>query len=118
MIDQQQLPGYIEQTMPELSGMCNKANCASTYDIVRQMLQYTTKQIVQQNTSAAKQCLQLAAKLYTKGNKAVKNAIENVFVYSFTHAFFQDEARKKALMEIVPDSLYQLYRKQILYSHL
>ena len=118
MISQQELPGYIDKTMPELSGICNQEQCRNAYDIVRQMLKYTTAQVVQHNISAAKQCLKLAESLYRKGNATIKSAIENVYVYSFSHAFFHDERKRKELLEIVPVSLYELYKKQVINSHL
>lgn len=118
MINQQELPGYIQQSIPELSGMCNKANCSSPYDIAGQMVKYTTNNILQHDLNHAKECLTLAEHLYLKGNVAIKNAIENVFVYSFSHTFFHDEVKRKKLMDILPASLYKLYKKQVLYSHL
>jgi len=68
--------------------------------------------------AAAQKCFTLAAKLYKKGNVAVKNAIENVYVYSFSHAFFHDEQKRKEVMEIIPLPLYELYKKQVINSHL
>ena len=118
MIDQTELPGYIKKTLPELSGICEKENCRNAYDIVREMLKYTTSQVLEHNMKAAKSCLLLAANLYSKGNAVVKNAIENVYVYSFSHAFFHDDKRRKEILAIVPDSLYSLYKKQVINSHL
>jgi hypothetical protein len=90
----------------------------NVYDIVRHMLKYTKSQIIRHNVAAAQKCMSLAEQLYYKGNNAVKNAIENVFVFSFSHAFFHDEDSKKTMMKIVPDSLYKLYKKQLVNSHL
>jgi hypothetical protein len=118
MINQENLPGYIGKEIPELSGICEQENCRNVYDIVKQMLRYTTAQVLTHNISAAKQCLCLAEKLYKKGNAVVKNAIENVFVYSFSHAFFHDSRKRKEVMDIVPASLYELYKKQVINSHL
>jgi len=118
MISQQELPAYIDKAMPELSGICSKEQCRNAYDVVRQMLKYTTAQVVVHNVQAARQCLKLAENLYHKGNATIKSAIENVYVYSFSHAFFHDEKKRKELMEIVPASLYELYKKQMINSHL
>jgi hypothetical protein len=118
MISQKELPAVIERSIPELSGVWEKEKCENTYDIVRQMLKYTIYQVLNHNMKAAKKCLTLAEQLYKKGNTAIKNAIENVYVYSFSHAFFYDEKKKKEVMEIVPLSLYELYKKQVINSHL
>jgi hypothetical protein len=118
MISQEELPSFIEKSIPELSGVIKKNKCKNAYDVVRQMLTYTTSQVVKHNLDAAKKCLLLAAQLYKKGNAHVKNAIENVYVYSFSHAFFHDEEKRKQMMEIIPLPLYELYKKQVINSHL
>jgi len=118
MLSPEELPEYINRSYPELSAVCGKDNCNNIYDVVRQLLKYTSKQIRQHNTVAARKCLSLADNLHKKGNTAIRNAIENVFIYSFTHAFFTDEKQRQEILGIVPDSLYALYKKQVLYSHL
>ena len=118
MIDQQELPAYIGKAMPELSQTIVQQDCKNVYDIVKEMITYTSTQVVQHNTAATKKCLYLAEQLYKHGNAAIKNAIENVFVYSFSHSFFHDAIRSEEVMKIVPPSLYDLYRKQVLNSHL
>ena len=118
MISQDELTGYVENAIPELTGIIEKSNCRNAYDIVRQLFKYTTTQVVKHNLAAAKKCFSLAEQLYTMGNTAIRNAIENVYVYSFSHAFFYDEARRKEVLELVPSSLYDLYKKQVINSHL
>ncbi len=118
MISQQDISDYIGQEMPELSDVCSKEKSRTVYDVVRHMLKYTKSQLIKHNLNAAKKCMILAEQLYQKGNNAVKNAIENVFVYSFSHAFLHDTDQMKEVMEIVPPSLYKLYRAQVINSHL
>ena len=118
MITQQELQEYIGHEMPELSDICNKEKSRTVYDVVRHMLKYTKTQVVRHNLGAAKKCMTLAEQLYQKGNNAIKNAIENVYVYSFSHAFFHNEQEKNEVMGIVPHSLYKIYRQQVINSHL
>jgi hypothetical protein len=118
MISQQDISEYIEKEMPELSDVCSKEKSRTVYDVVWHMLKYTKSQVIRHNLNAAKKCMVLAEKLYHKGNNAVKNAIENVFVYSFSHAFFHDADQMKEVLDIVPPSLYKLYRNQVINSHL
>ena len=118
MITLLELPEYIEHEMPELSGICSGTKCHNAYDVVRYMLKYTKSQVIKHNMNAARKCMNLAEQLYHKGNNAVKNAIENVYVYSFSHAFFHDEKEKDQVMEIVPPALYKLYLQQLISSHL
>ena len=118
MLTQNDLPEYIEQTMPELSAFGKPNKSINVYDIVRHMLKYTKSQVIRHNLKSAQKCMSLAEQLYYKGNNAIKNAIENVFVFSFSHAFFHDEDEKKSIMTIMPDSLYKLYKNQLVNSHL
>jgi peptidoglycan biosynthesis protein MviN/MurJ (putative lipid II flippase) len=118
MISQQELPQFIENSMPELSKISHNEQSHNAYAVVKQLLQYTTTSIARQNMNAAKQCLALADQLYQMGNNVVKNAIENVFVFSFSHAFFHKDHNCKDALDIVPESLYELYRRQLVNSHL
>ena len=117
MLSQQDLSEYLEKEMPELTGMNNKDK-QSVYDIVRHMLKYTKSQVIRHNLNAAKKCMAVAEQVYYKGNNAIKNAIENVFVYSFSHAFFHDEEKRKEVIDIIPEFLYKLYKRQLVNSHL
>jgi hypothetical protein len=51
--------------------------------------------------------------LYERGNSTVKNAIQNVFVYSFTRMFQGNPSERKILQGMVPITLYSLYIMQI-----
>jgi len=108
----------VEHEMPELADLTEKAKCRNAYDMMREMVKFTAAQLMANNVTAAKKCLDLAEHLYVKGNNAIRNAVENVFVYSFSHSFFYDDTKKKALMRILPLFLYDLYKKQLVNSHL
>ena len=118
MLCKEDLPAYIEREMPELSGHVNADGAKNVYDVVRHILKYTKSQVIRHNLVNAQKCMKLIEQLYFKGNNAIKNAVENVFVFSFTHAFFHDEEKMKEVMNVIPDALYKLYRKQLLSSHL
>ncbi len=118
MIAQDEITGYVAKEIPELSGVCNTEQCRNAYDVARYMIRYVNEQFVNKNLAGAKKCLRLAEDLYNNGNKTVKNAIENVFVYSFSHSFFTEHERKKQLLSILPGSLYTIYKSQVLASHL
>lgn len=118
MIGQTEMQALIEESIPELSGTIKKQKCNDVYDIAHQMLAYTTSQVIKHNMAAAKQCFALAARLYKKGNTTIKNAIENVYVYSFSYAFFHDDEKRQQVMEIIPSPLYELYKKQVINSHI
>jgi hypothetical protein len=118
MIDQTELPIYMQKVLPELSGSLKGETCKNVYSTVRLLSDYTHDNIATQNFKNVKKCFVIAEKLYNKGNEAVKTAIENVYVYSFSHMLFIDEARKRILLGLIPITLYTLYVKQMLNSHI
>ena len=63
-----------------------------------------------------KRCFMLADKLYNKGNATVQNAVQNVFVYSFTNMLHAYPAEKKQLLSLIPVTLYSLYMGQVCHN--
>ena|SRR6185312_4902893 len=118
MIDQTELPIYMQRVIPELSEPLNAGNCKNVYNTVRLLFDYTNTNLANQNFKNVKKSLSIAEKIYKKGNEAVKGAIENVYVYSFSHMLFNDEARKRILLGLIPVNLYMVYVKQMLNSHI
>jgi hypothetical protein len=118
MISQSNLPQYIEQEIPELKGISKPGIPAGVYNVVRQLTTHTAAQVAKHNLKAARHCLSVAEQIYKKANAAIKNAIENVFVFSFSHAFFSDDTKRSEILKIVPASLYDLYKSQVVNSHL
>lgn len=118
MISQRDLPVYIQQSFPELSGLCKDEKACNIYRLIRALFKYTATQLTTNNKRAARQCLLLAEQMHASGNKAIKNAIENIYVYSFSQALFQDENKRKEFLALVPQSLYSLYKQQVSTSNL
>ena len=78
------------------------------------LARYTRKMINLHDLPAVAKCMRLADKIYSKGNTIVKNAVENVFVYSFSglrNCCDQQEWSK--VQSGMPMTLYSLYVKQI-----
>lgn len=63
------------------------------------------------------QCLNLAEKIYLKGDAMVKNAVENIFIFSFSSMMaFCDIVEWRIVQSYMPSRLYQLYIQQVLRS--
>lgn len=118
MIDNDKLPDYIKGQAPEIAGILKRVGDGNVYHFARQLFKYTVSQILKHNAQGAKRCFLLAEDLYQKGNATVKNAIENVYVYSFSQVIFHDEAKRREVIELVPLTLYHLYKKQVINSHI
>lgn len=118
MMTPSELPGYIRSAVPGLSIANSSRGQKNVYDAVRLLFAHTEDMVERHNYSIAKQCMEAAEQIYIQGNLLLKNAIENVYVFSFSHGFFCDRNNRKELMAIMPSVLYGIYKQQMLDSHL
>jgi hypothetical protein len=116
MINQFEVPMYLEETLPDILPDLKKAsNPANIYQSVHVLLDYTFRQIKQHNITAVKKCFSLAEKLHNKGNGVVRCAIENVYVFSFSQLPIADQEEQKLVLSLIPGSLYSLYIRQVVH---
>jgi len=115
MINPLEIPAYLEEAVPEMSRLKidKKSNA---YDVMNMLMAFTFENIKQHNYKIVKRCFKIADKLYSKGNTVVQNAVQNVFVYSFTKMFERYPAEKQKLLAILPMTLYSLYIAQVHHS--
>ncbi len=116
MINQIEIPTFIEEALPEISFDLNVNKKINAYDLMNMLMVFTLKNIKEHNYKMIQRCFKIADKLYSRGNAMVKNAVQNVFVYSFTKMFQTYPAEKQALLSILPVTLYSLYISQIHHS--
>ena len=116
MINQLEIPTYLEDVLPEISSDLRIHNKSNAYDVVNTLLVFTFNNIKTHNYKVVKRCFKIAGMLYERGNATVKNAVQNVFVYSFTKMFECYPAEKQALLAILPMTLYSLYITQVNHS--
>lgn len=105
----------ITSNIPELKKQISRANgFKNSYALIRVIAKYTQKMVDQHRGESVDACLKLVGRCYSQGDATVKNAIENVFVFSLDSILFSYTAieRKKALNKI-PTSLYTAYLKQV-----
>jgi hypothetical protein len=113
MITQYEVPGYLTQTLPYFSSKMQLGTLSmNIYKDLQNFSNYTRKAIQEHNYILAKRCFQLAGKLYEQGDTIVKNAIENIFVYSFSSFFPKENTEKVILKSFIPAQLYSLYNQQ------
>ncbi len=118
MILHENFQQFIDETLPELSEKCKAGNCTNTYDFVEIMQEHVSEVIHCHDLAEARKCLDAALMLYNEGDQAIKNALENVFVYSFSHSIFHDDAVRDEMVQILPEPLYELYKRQVIGSHI
>lgn len=117
MICENELPQIVEHEIPELSGKISDKHC-NLHETLYILREHAHAKMEEENFGAVKQCMAVAENLYQKGNQSVKNAIENVYVYSFSSMLFNDTEKRKALLGLIPITLYSVFVQQMLHSHI
>lgn len=95
--------------MPQL-GM----NGQDVYHSMQTLTDYSKRMALEHNFKMVEQCLALVEKIYKKGNALVKNAVENVFVFSFSSMMMLCNIMEWRLVQsYMPATLYRLYIDQV-----
>jgi hypothetical protein len=113
MINQLEIPMYLEDAIQEFSHDLVLNSKANAYGAMNTLTTFTSENIETHNYNVVKRCFLLADKLYSKGNGVVKNAVEIVFVFSFTRMFNNFPAERKQLLAMLPVTLYSVYITQV-----
>ncbi len=114
MINQLEIPMYLEDALPEIAGELLLCKKDSAYKLMCTLSEFTEKNIEAHNYKVVKRCFQVADKLYAKGNGLVRNAVENVFVYAFSRLLCRNNKEIGLILGLIPGSLYSLYMHQVL----
>ncbi|HWY38958.1 MAG TPA: hypothetical protein VNY73_10395 [Bacteroidia bacterium] len=120
MIIESEVREIISNEFPELK-IENSAQARSSIYTTMQCFADFTKDVVQEgDISKVKTCFKIAEKMLDDGNNIVKNAIENVYVYSigtFVYTietiFILSPANCIQLKELFNGSLRKEYYKQV-----
>lgn len=115
-----EVPAMLEDALPDIKESLNERPVLGNVHAAMQVLaKYTRKMIYLHDLPAVATCMRVAAGIYDKGNALVKNAVENVFVYSFSGMRTACEKTEwNAIQARIPMTLYSLYVQQIYKSGL
>ncbi|WP_294201731.1 hypothetical protein [uncultured Chryseobacterium sp.] len=107
----------ITVAIPEICNDLKKNNVKNSYHIIEFLTDKMKTMIRENNTECLFKCLHKMDELYSDGDKTVKNAIENSFIYSLDNytASCHKEYRDMIFSRISPE-LQKVYARQI-YSH-
>ena len=118
MLNQYEVPAYLLEKIPgmeqELKMISPTLNIFKT---IQCLANYTRQKVTQHDFTSVKNCFAIAEEVYTEGSTQVKNAIENVFVFSFSSILnLGSNEEKKQLQALMPLHLHTAYVKQVLKS--
>lgn len=116
MINQYEVPALLEDEFPALSADLKQINpFGSIYKTISLLTNYTKTMVQLHRFDHVKHCMQLAERLYERGNALVRNAVENVFVYAFSSMRTSCERGEWVTLQAeMPLTLHSLYVKQVL----
>ena len=107
----------ITVAIPEICDDLKKTSIQSPYQIIEFLTDKMKAMIRQNNTDCLFKCIQKMDDLYKEGDRMVKDAVENSFIYSLDNctAFCSKEYRDMIFSRLSPE-LQKVYARQI-YSH-
>ena len=123
MMNQYEVPSYLQDALPEMKEVLVKEGVSSNlfdpYKSVQCLTDFTLKVAHQHNIKMLKRCFMAAERLYIKGNEMIKNAINNVFIYSFSELLADCTSRQERIkiQSVMPSYLYSAYVQLVLKSN-
>jgi hypothetical protein len=123
IMNQYEVPSFLQDEIPEMKDVLAKEGVSSNlFDpctSVHGLTAFTLKNAYEHNIKMLKHCFRAAERLHIKGNEITKNAVENVFIYSFSEllAGCTDTLERSKIQAVIPGCLYSVYVQQILKSN-
>ena len=118
MLNQYEVPAYLADRIPAIvPDLKTISPTLNIFKTIQCLANYTREKVTQHDFKSVKKCFAIAEDVYMKGNSQVKNAIENIFVYSFSSLLnLGSNDEKRQLQAVMPLHLHTAYVQQILKS--
>jgi hypothetical protein len=118
MLNQYEVSNFITFRLPEVKLEISRTGAEPTaYQSIQVVADYAKRMALEHDFKMVKKCMNLVQKLYEKGNNLVRNAVENIFIFSFSSMLSNCSIVEwRIVQSYMPEDLYSLYVKQILKS--
>ena len=114
MLSQQEVPLFITRQLPEIKNELHPGIHPSAYQAIQALTDYTRRMAFEHDFKKVKNCLALVEKIYQKGDSLVKNAIENIFIFSFSSLLAScNRVEWRIVQSCMPSNLYAIYARQV-----
>ena len=116
MLHQYEVPAYIACKLPQVKKeLSHPGSTLSAYQSMQVLTDYTKEMALQHNYIMVKKCMAIVETLYIKGNSLVRNAVENVFIFSFSSIMSScNIVEWRMVQSYMPTDLYALYVQQVM----
>jgi hypothetical protein len=116
MLSQQQVSFLIARQFPAALFDLSDTR-PSAYQAIQCLTDYTRRMAIEHDFNKVKNCLNFVQKIYTEGNAIVRNAVENIFIFSFSSLLANcNRVEWRIVQSYMPSDLYTLYVRQVLKS--
>ncbi len=115
-MNQYEVPSLIADKLPAIRRDLKYLSILGNVNKAMSILsEYTQKLIITHKYKQAQNCMKLVDSIYIHGNDMVRNAVENIYVYSFSLMSVSCiEADWKMVRSRIPSRLYCIYMKQVI----
>ena len=116
MLNQYEVPAYIACKLPQVKKELSHPGAPlSAYQSMQVLTDYTKRMALEHDFKMVEKCMNLVEVLYAKGNDLVRNAVENVFIFSFSSIMSRcNIVEWRMVQSYMPTGLYALYVQQVL----
>jgi hypothetical protein len=115
MLQQQDVPAFIAARMPEVKrDLSAGRNLPTAYSAIQVLTDHTKRLAFQHDFAGLRNCMILVHQIYQTGNSAVRNAVENIFVFAFSSILPRcNHMEWRLVQSCMPPELYTVYVRQV-----
>lgn len=108
-------PSLLADEFPEVyKELRHLAVLGNVYESMNILSSFTREKIAAHQFRQVQHCMKIADDIYNRGNKIVRNAVENVFVYSFTLMRAScNKVEWRFVQATIPSRLFLIYMHQV-----
>ncbi len=109
MMNEYEVQVYIDDHLAGIEHHYSSRQGTHLYENIGDLTTYLKKEIAIEEWLVVKEIFNTAEHVYDRGNRLVKAAIENVFVFAFSSLMPEDKQKRLSLHAIIPCKLYSVY---------
>jgi hypothetical protein len=120
MISQYEIPALIAGQLPQISRDLRRhpGMQPTAYQSIQLLTDYTRRMALEHEFKTVGKCMGLMGRLYKEGNALVRNAVETIFIFSFSSMMMSCNIMEwRIIQTYMPACLYDVYVHQVMSSH-
>ncbi len=107
---------FIDSNLPEFHPVLENSNGANIYKVMDLFTSYTKESIRNNDFTQLQKCFGVTYELFREGNKCVRNAVSNVFLYSLQHFINKENVVRQQILMLIPPVMQVEMQNQVYYT--